>query len=351
MNKWNNANKFEIHLELSSLCQAMCPACSRIYDYNEAIPKGKKHSSWDLNSLHKTFNKEVLKATKEFLLCGNYGDPLAFNDLDQWISDVLAINPDIRFWIHTNGGLGSLQTWRNLGAILNKPGHNISFSFDGLEDTNLLYRRGVDWQKAMKNAKAYLEAGGLATWKFIDFSHNHHQIEEARELAEKMGFKNFKIIPPYSDEGDITKIPSVSELPKDSQISFQGLSDGELQELNFKLLRNEKKKDISCEAIRENSIYVDCDKKLWPCCWMARTGDHRLRLSQREEFYRKVYRDYGLESGFNFVGSRDLFTTLEHPFFQNFLPSSWKGESIRKEECLSICLEKCSRSKALKVQE
>ena len=33
--------------------------------------------------------------------------------------------------------------------------------------------------------------GGRATWVFIAFQHNEHQIGEAKELSIKMGFQNF----------------------------------------------------------------------------------------------------------------------------------------------------------------
>jgi sulfatase maturation enzyme AslB (radical SAM superfamily) len=343
MKTWAKNELFEIHLELSSNCQASCPACSRTYDYNERILKGKSPNAWDVDSLHRVFNKEALLNIKEFLLCGNYGDPMAFPEISRWIGDVLQINPTISFWIHTNGGLGSQQTWKELGTLLRKSSSNIHFSLDGLADTNHIYRRGVDWELVLRNAKTFIDAGGPATWKFIEFSHNSHQIEQARAMANEMGFKKFKVIAPYSDEGDISKIPKASELDPDLQVSFEHNTDEELQRKNFSALNHIQNPEIGCEAIAENSIYVDCDKKLWPCCWMARTSDHRLRLAQREEFYRKVYSQYGLNEGFNSLLNQPLFDALEHRFFKQFLPNSWSKESLEKKACLSICLEKCSK--------
>ena len=45
----------------------------------------------------------------------------------------------------------------------------------------------------MENAEAFISAGGRARWDFIVFKHNQHQVEEAEKLANKMGFKQFRI--------------------------------------------------------------------------------------------------------------------------------------------------------------
>ena len=64
------------------------------------------------------------------------------------------------------------------------------FSIDGLKNTNELYRRKLEWEKLMRNASAFIEAGGVAYWDMLVFKHNEHQIEEVRQLAKNMGFKN-----------------------------------------------------------------------------------------------------------------------------------------------------------------
>ena len=63
----------------------------------------------------------------------------------------------------------------------------MSFSIDGLEDTNHLYRQDVEWDKIMERAKKFIGAGGRAEWKFIIFRHNQHQVEEARSLSKELG--------------------------------------------------------------------------------------------------------------------------------------------------------------------
>ena len=93
--------------------------------------------------------------------------------------------------MNTNGGAQNTQWWIKLAQIYGKNGH-VTFSFDGLEDTNHLYRQNVNWQKCMENSYAFISAGGRARWEYIIFEHNQHQIEQARLLAKKMGFEDFR---------------------------------------------------------------------------------------------------------------------------------------------------------------
>ena len=60
-----------------------------------------------------------------------------------------------------------------------------------MEDTHSMYRIGTDYNKIIQNATAFINAGGTAEWCFIKFKHNEHQVEEARSIAEQMGFSLF----------------------------------------------------------------------------------------------------------------------------------------------------------------
>ena len=50
----------------------------------------------------------------------------------------------------TNGGLRSEEFWRSLAKIR---GVYCTFSIDGLEDTNHIYRRNVKWNKLISNMR------------------------------------------------------------------------------------------------------------------------------------------------------------------------------------------------------
>jgi hypothetical protein len=41
------------------------------------------------------------------------------------------------------------------------------------------------------NSQAFIDAGGFASWDYLIFKHNEHQIDEAIALSKKMGFREF----------------------------------------------------------------------------------------------------------------------------------------------------------------
>ena len=90
--------------------------------------------------------------------------------------------------LNTNGGARNTDFWKELGKLKVE----VTFSIDGLADTNHLYRRNVKWEKLMSNVNAFISAGGYAKWDFLIFKHNKHQINEAEEFSKKLGFKEFQ---------------------------------------------------------------------------------------------------------------------------------------------------------------
>lgn len=340
--QWIHPGNQQIHLELSSSCQAYCPACSRVYDYSSHLPDRKHHSSWDLSRLIEVFSKDFLGQISEFLLCGNYGDPLAFEQIDKFIGHILENNPNISFVIHTNGGLGTKAVWKNLAELLKDRKHKVRIAIDGLEDTNHIYRRGVDWPTLMENMKVFIHAGGLAHWKFIEFDHNKHQIERARELADKLGFSSFEVKKPYGQTNGHIDQPLPSDLPTNTQQSFSKEDKSQLIENCFSQL--DTSNEISCKVVENPSLYFDHDQRVWPCCWLAQDGDHRTRTKKRELFFREVY-DKGVDLNFNSLKEFDLLSILAHPFFQDMLPQSWNQEKVKEKKCFSTCLSTCAKAK------
>jgi hypothetical protein len=128
--------------------------------------------------------------------------------------------------------------------LFNQPKDYCVFSIDGLEDTNQIYRRNVNWAKLISNATAFIAAGGSAHWDMLVFKHNQHQVEACEQLARDMGFKWFR--------AKVSKRPLVSRLewPRNYQAqSFDGA--------------------IKCHAQQEKSAYIDACGRLSPCCWLG----------------------------------------------------------------------------------
>lgn len=187
--KFDRSQTKTMHIELSSVCNAACPMCRR--EVNPNFDKEKHSTSISLEQFKQALSPEFIKQLEFIYFCGSYGEPVAAPDCIPIMQYIRELNPIIRLGIHTNGSLRSTKFWTELGSILTLPHDYCRFGIDGLEDTNHIHRVGTFWNLIMKNAKAYISAGGNAEWEYLIFEHNEHQVEDAKELAEQMGFKTF----------------------------------------------------------------------------------------------------------------------------------------------------------------
>ena len=269
-----------LHLELSSGCNARCPGCTRhILDnkvsyLNPLVP----HNNLTVKDIENILSSTNIVEKVQISLCGDMGDPLFNKDIVNIIYKIIELRPFSKICIDTNAGLGKEEVWVALANIKHKTvvGNNIfagnltiNFSIDGLEDTNHLYRRNVQWEKVMKNAHTFISNGGHADWKYVVFDHNKHQIEEARDLAMKLGFKTFYTNFNLTDDFDFPNIKISDEMNFNKVIekhNYKGFVD-----------------DPECK--NEKTIYVGATGDVFPCCHLGSAPyDNRLqtRLEVKE---------------------------------------------------------------------
>jgi hypothetical protein len=148
--------------------------------------------------------------------------------------------------MNTNGGVRDAEWWRELASILNQPNDYVVFSIDGLEDTNHIYRRDVNWKTLINNAQSFIDAGGSAHWDMLIYRHNQHQVGDAEELARRMGFTWFR-----------------------SKITRRILTPGLEYPLAWQPSGGANKGKIFCHALDEKSIYIDAQGRMSPCCWLG----------------------------------------------------------------------------------
>ena len=269
----------KLHVEPSSHCNARCPGCPRnLNGYNVDNLFNKTHLTAERFSEILTQYPEV-----NFLLFnGNLGDPMMNPNIISLV-DVARHVHELR--INTNGSIGKLETFERLGSMKNII---ISFSIDGLEDTNHLYRQDVEWEKIMERAKKFIGAGGRAEWKFILFRHNQHQVEQARSLSKELGFKNFEVVdhsrnnfPALNKDGTVSHwvLPADKDAVVDEKRDHssanrpdkfdleQGLD--KIREVRKTFNVNKSYKRFDCEHLRERSVYVSAAGELFPCCYQG----------------------------------------------------------------------------------
>jgi len=231
-----------LHLEPTDVCQAACPLCARETDRN--FHKHQQHHL-TVRQVLKHFDDDAIQQLDKMFMCGNYGDPVAGKNTVELYQYFRSVNPNIVLGMNTNGAIQNPFWWYGLAKILNQPQDYVVFSIDGLENTNSVYRKNVDWNKLMSNARSFIEAGGSAHWDMLVYKHNQHQVDECEQLAKDMGFKWFR-----------------------AKVSKRGFTDRLEAPIGW-LSPNVQGTKVNCHALNEQSAYIDAQGNLSPCCWLG----------------------------------------------------------------------------------
>jgi len=263
--------KFEefrgVHLEITNRCQASCPMCPRNIHGGLENPL-LKLNDWSLEDFKKIFTVEVLTQLKYINFCGNFGDPILNNDLISMCRYVKEINPNLMQFIHTNGSARPTKWWKELAETLPAT-HKVIFALDGLADTHHLYRIGTFFDLVIKNAKTFIDAGGIAEWNFIRFKHNQHQVADAERLAKELGFREFIVKDSKRFSNSFPVVDANGEIayhidqPTDSVIKFVGRNE---------VTDHTKWPDadkISCFVEKDKEVYIDAHYMALPCCMIS----------------------------------------------------------------------------------
>jgi hypothetical protein len=218
--------------------------CARETD--KSFDKGRKHHL-RVEHVQQHFNDKKIAQLDKMFMCGNYGDPAAGYYTMDIYNYFRKVNSEITLGMNTNGAIQSTFFWHALGKLFNQPEDYCVFSIDGLEDTNQIYRKNVNWEKLMANAQAYIAAGGSAHWDMLVYKHNQHQVDACEQLARDMGFKWFR-----------------------AKVSKRGFTDRLEFPIGWQPPVN-KQGPIKCHVLDEKSMYIDAQGRLSPCCWLGAT--------------------------------------------------------------------------------
>lgn len=258
----------EVHLEISSLCNARCPLCPRNfrgYPYND----GFLEANLSLADAKQIFTPSFLSQLLRVNINGNFGDAVMNPETPDIVEYFKSRNDNLTVNISTNGSARGQLFWKRLA----KAKAHVFFCLDGLEDTHHLYRQNTNWFTILSNANIFISSGGIATWKMIKFEHNQHQIEECKQMAKKLGFCNFELIdagrntgPVYDKQGKLLHILGDYKGETDFKILFyKKKTDMVLLEDIIPYI--ESKPNINCYTKREQSIYINALGEVYPCCW------------------------------------------------------------------------------------
>jgi MoaA/NifB/PqqE/SkfB family radical SAM enzyme len=336
------------------------------------------------------FSIEFLKQVRVILFCGVHGDPCIAQDTLEITEYIVKNSPNTHLLFNTNGGMRNPEWWSQLGAILKTDPYNwVTFSIDGLEDTNHIYRRNVKWDKLIANVKAFIAAGGRAHWDFLIFKHNEHQLDEARQLAETLGFTSFipkkalgvddgKDLYPMgalNKEGKLDYIIEAPLDPKNRNLENYGKIGG-ISAHPFTLEEYKKQKDgnliqyyhkdkytkiyevisdrdydkkdsceIKCKSLREGvvDIFIDNYGNVLPCCYVGTHLNGNYDDDKTLQLHHEV-KKYGLDK-FN-LNHNSFENIIKEQHIDRVFTDSWNKESI-KDGKLLFCADTCGQNSSI----
>ena len=343
MNIIDPLNVYEIQIDITSYCNSFCGACVRNIKGGPVNPLVKlEHINWNVWEQVCDFAGKT--NLEKISFNGNFGDVSSHPRFVEMLELLYEQpNQNVRLNIHTNGGARSIEFWTRLAHIVKKfPGSIVTFSIDGLEDTNHIYRRGVDFGDIMKNAKAYISAGGPARWRMIVFDHNQHQLQQASKLAKEMGFVAFSLNRSFNTsipvieykgmpEGTITSPDknTVEQLRESVEWAEDEIKN--YAEKNNNTTNGEFKKPV-CPWMKDSRIQINQMGEVWPCCYFSM---HTGRANDRRRFVWLDERIAEYGENFNNLNYFDIFEILNHKFYEKDLEDNFTNR------LLPLCTEKC----------
>ena len=378
-------NIYELHIELSSNCNAACPGCTRNW------MGGKTKSTVELAQISLTqfkswFTPDICEKVENWILCGSSGDPSMCKDLYEIVSYIREASPKSGIRLHTNGGTRNTDFWQKIGLFFDPEVYvgDIIFSIDGLEDTNHIYRRNVNWDTTFNNFVATATSGASVVWEFLVFGHNEHQVNHARSLAESMGakfiakrplgFESVGSIPVHDAEGKFEyaihapseKFRMSFQYDNERNIVFRNYDVArmdanavrtknifmgiEAEDDNFKKVFRSPKEYTSelehreiqpkCDANNKKTFYVNSKGELLPCCWFDSAINNSYHRIDEYQF-KKWHYSHTQTSSIN-LNTSNFQTIVDGLYYQN-LKDTWSKKSCSDGK-LYVCSEACGKN-------
>jgi MoaA/NifB/PqqE/SkfB family radical SAM enzyme len=387
---WNSEELIQMHIELTNACNAACPMCVRTFNNSPLTRPDLEIGQITLDQFKKYFPPHIIQRCNLILFCGVHGDPGTARDTYEIFKYIRECSDRTAVRMNTNGGMRRPDWWYKMGQLFagQKKPHPfywaLTFSIDGLSDTNHLYRRNVDWNILIENVKAFIDGGGTAIWDYLIFKHNEHQILEAKELASKLGFDEFipkkslgvddgvnlKPMPVLDKEGNLEyiieapvnsknrnlenpngttpiqmwtftpayyrQLKETKENVKDFQSAVKTVYEDRLNHKDYTKYDTCK---IDCKAQRQNGkeIFIDNFGRVMPCCYIGTHLNGIYRDDKTLQLHKHM-NDYGWEH-FH-LEHHSLEEILDSGHLDNVFANTWNKESVRGGKLL-YCADTC----------
>lgn len=386
---WTDENLVQIHIELTNACNAACPMCVRFHNNSPLIRPDMQTGQITLELFKKYFPDDILKQTRLILFCGVHGDPCVARDTYEICKYIGETSPNTKIMMNTNGGMRTPEWWDKMGALFAKYKSRewlITFSIDGLEDTNHIYRRNVVWEKLEANVRAFTKHNPVSAWDYLIFKHNEHQLEEAKQKCKELNISEFipkkalgvdngvalQRMPALTKDGELDYWIDAPENPKNRNLENPA---GPVQQHHwpfnrddyFKMKKEKSSKNyqdevervydsiapdskydrmkISCKSktFLGTEIFVDNFGRVMPCCYIG-THLNGTYSEPKSLQLHKAMNDYGWDKfDLNLHSLEDI---LKEGHLNRVFADTWDKKSVKKGK-MAFCADTCGQCSSI----
>ena len=178
------------NIETSTRCTLRCPQCARAALYADKSTRKYKDIRNRIDSgsdLSLKSAELLLQFFKQgIMLCGSISDPVVWPNFIDFLKLKKEKYADRKLRIYTAASQKNIE-WYKTAFELSDDSITWIFGLDGLPGTSEKYRIG-------QNSQLILDAMILARslnidvdWQYLVFTHNVHQIDDARKIAKENG--------------------------------------------------------------------------------------------------------------------------------------------------------------------
>lgn len=260
------ASPTTILIQTTAACNLKCRHCFINY-YNNIIPDGKiKLLNFD--EFKEIINK-ISPAIKlaSFLQFSSF-EPLLNKDLFKMMDYALTINPQLQFYVHSNG---MLMNEKNISELEKRPIFAITLSLDGTtKNTIEQFKTGVDFTQIINNFKllAKSKLKNKTAVVFVLHKNNKDELLDYPDFVKDIGIKNIHI------NNLMAFLPEF-----ENQVLFSKEGNNEIEKIFDELVTKIKKnkqtlqipntKPENTGCMQSKMLYIDINGNVSPCDYLA----------------------------------------------------------------------------------
>jgi len=326
-------------IEPTTYCNAKCAHCPRfdVTDPNVFESTGTLHAkvvleNLDFSTVIPNLCLDRMSSLRTIEIEGDKGDPLMHPNINTLLDAFASMQQVPTVQLTTNGSIRNPTWWQNLAKTY--PFLIVRFSIDGLDDTNHLYRVGLNFNTIIKNLVAFTESGGRVVWKMLIFKHNQHQIKLVEEYARQTNCEAVHYVP-----CDINRFKGLDKWPVThaNQTHFISPPDIDippqviLKRFAKKFVKVDQLPDKICPWGKMGNLYIGHQGHVLPCCSMH--YDTTLDYNGRT-YLEQLCQGFDNQS----LLLHDLETILNNPLFNTSLE-----QSLNSGKWHNTCTKTCKQ--------